>query len=147
MYKRRISQIHVFETKIFQNSSSEHVASIGDSLILSSIASLMHQLYRRYRKHWWLFDFTSTFHPCFQCFSTLERTMLHRVNINEITMNHRWRRNGEFRCSMADFKARKNEFHKIVIHHFQSNWTKFLVKKLIGEAEEQFFRSPIFLYR
>ena len=38
-----------------------------DWLMLSSITSMMHQSEIKHRKHWWIFDVTSMFHPCFRC--------------------------------------------------------------------------------
>ena len=47
--------------------SREHIGNVDDSLMLSSITSMMHRFYIEHRKHWWIFDVTSMFHPCFQC--------------------------------------------------------------------------------
>ena len=52
--------------------SREHIGSIEDSLMLSSITSIMHQFYIEHRKHWWIFDVTSMFHPCFKFFFHIE---------------------------------------------------------------------------
>ena len=70
--------------------SRKHIGSIDDPLMLSSITSMMHQFYIEHRKQWWIFDVTSTFHPCFQCFSTLKATISHLIGINDSSMKYRW---------------------------------------------------------
>ena len=71
----------------FNYPSRERIGNINDSL-MSSIISMMHQFYIENRKHWWIFDVTSMFHLCFQCFSAVEPTMFHLLNINESSMKH-----------------------------------------------------------
>ena len=70
--------------------SREHIGNIDDSLMLSSITSMMHQFFIEHRKHWWIFNVTSMFHLCFQCFSTMKPTMFHLLSINDSSMFHRW---------------------------------------------------------
>ena len=71
-------------------SSREHIGNIDDSLMLSSLTSMMHQFYTEHRKHWWIFDVTLVFHLCFQCFSTLKPAMLHLLNINDSSIKYWW---------------------------------------------------------
>ena len=75
---------------LFHNPNREHVGDIDDSLMLSSIKSMIHQLYIKYCKNWWIFDVISMFHPCFQCFSTMKPAMFHLLNINDSSMKHQW---------------------------------------------------------
>ena len=73
--------------------SREHIGNIDDSLLLSSITSLMHQFYIEHRKYWWIFDLTLMFHPCFQCFFYIETSDVpstkHQWFIDETSMFHR----------------------------------------------------------
>ena len=68
----------------------EHIGNIDDSLLLSSIASMMHQFYIDHRKHWWIFDVTLMFRPCFPCFFAFKPAMFHLLNINNSSIKHRW---------------------------------------------------------
>ena len=60
---------------------------------MSSITSIMHQFYIEHRKHWWILDITSMFHPSSKCFCTLKPAMFHLLDIWFIdapSMNHQW---------------------------------------------------------
>ena len=70
--------------------SQEHIGNVDESLMLPSITSMMHQFYIEHRKHWWTFDATILFHPCFQCSSTLKPVIFHLLNINDSSIKHRW---------------------------------------------------------
>ena len=96
--------------------SREHTGNIDDLFVLSSIALMMHQFYIEYCKQWWLFDVTSMFHLCSQCFSTMKPTMFifqtartHRWNIDESSIKQYWITNEKnvatVRCFTAEFKA------------------------------------------
>ena len=61
----------------------ERILNSDGSLMFSSLTSKMHQFYIEHRKHWWVFDAKSMFHPCFQCFSTFKPTMFRLLNIND----------------------------------------------------------------
>ena len=49
---------------LYQKSSREHIGNIDDSLMSSSMASMMHQFYIEHCEHWWIFDFMILY----QCF-------------------------------------------------------------------------------
>ena len=63
--------------------SREHFDNTDDSLMLSSITSMMHQFYIKHRNYWWRFDVTSLCHPWFDCLSTFMPTLFRRININD----------------------------------------------------------------
>ena len=72
---KRMPKYWKLQNEVFQKLSNcpsrKHIDNIDDSLMLWSITSLMRQFYLKHRKHWWLFDVTSMFHPHFQVFSHL----------------------------------------------------------------------------
>ena len=68
----------------------EYIANMDDSSILSSMTSMMQQFYIEHRKHLWLFEVTSVFQPCFQCFPTFKPAIFGLVHFNETMMNQRW---------------------------------------------------------
>ena len=76
--------------------SREHIVDIDDSLMLSTLTWMMHHFYGENRKNWWLFNATSIFHPCFQCFSIFPHrsqwcsVTKHPWFIDEASMNYHW---------------------------------------------------------
>ena len=71
--------------------SREHSGNIDDSLMLSSITSVLHQLYIEHHKHWWIFDVTSMLHPCFQCFPTCLQSIINIcIEITNVSSMLRW---------------------------------------------------------
>ena len=133
-----------FTITILLPQSREHIGNIDDSLMLSSITSMMHQFYIEHRKHWWIFDVTSMFQLCFQRFSTLRPAMFHLVNVNdwskkhrwfisETMMNHRWR-NSTFTCFRAKFWA-----IKLSIFHIKSSFPIILSQNFFWKTNEHKF--------
>ena len=125
--------IHIRRNYVYP--SRGQIGNIDDSLMLSSITSMVHQFYIEHRKRWWIFDVTSRFHPCFHCFSTLKPAMFRQKNINESSMkhrriingtmmNHRWR-NSYFYLFYAEFKAMK-----LQIFHIKSTFPIPLSKNI-----------------
>ena len=120
--------------------------------MLSSKTSMMHQFYIGNRRHWWLFDVTSMFHRCFQCFFLIEASDVpfskHQWFIAEISVNHQWNNDESpmrkklcFPGLWLNLKQQNYEFFKS--HHFQSNWAKIFVKNLIWKTKEQYFELSL----
>ena len=108
---------------------------------------MMHQFYLEHRKHWWLFDVTSMFYRCFQCFSTFKPTMFQRKNIKDSLMEHRLiinetsmnrgREITKFRTSMIEFRAPKVRFFS---ESLPIQLTKVLLQKVDLQGKQRWSR-------
>ena len=93
----------------------------------------MPQFYIDHREQWWIFDFASMFHRCFQCFSRWKPVIFHLLNINDSSTKHRWiinetmmnhRRKNSYAyvfCGWIQSNKITNSFHKSI---FPITWTK-----------------------
>ena len=116
--------------------------------MLSSLALMIHQFYIEHRKHWWIFDVTSMFHTCFQCFSTLKPAMFRLFSINDSLMKHRWIINesmmkhwwgNSYVYMFYGWIQSKKNCEVFRSHHFPLNWAETFLENLSWESKERKF--------